>query len=110
MAAGRRGAQALSIPEHFIGGEAAIVIRHDIGSDRRPLLDMTASAADAKIDPARFFPAQQSQRLALDHLPLTAPTQRATARLAHDYFAAKAARSLAKRGITASQSPNLVGQ
>jgi hypothetical protein len=62
----------LGVAEHLIGGEAFVMVRHQLRRDGGPLLDMSASPADAKIDSAIVVPIEKGKRLGLDDLPLTA--------------------------------------
>jgi hypothetical protein len=68
----RRGAEALGIAENLICRECAVMMRHQFRRGRRPLLQMTARAAKAEVDTARFVPAEKRERLGLNDFPLAA--------------------------------------
>ena len=72
MPAGRSGAQGFRLAKQLVGGEITIIIGHEIRLDRRPLLQMPATATDAEVDVAGLLPVEKRVGLRLHDFTIVA--------------------------------------
>ena len=79
MPAGWSGAQSLRLAKQLVGGKGTIMISHKIGFDRRPLLQVSAAAADAEVDSAGILPVEKHQGLGLHDFAIVAIADGASA-------------------------------